>query len=85
FCPTNKELSTYQEWKGYWEEAQRLMEEMNQALQQFPYSAAEMISDPEKTAAYREELEVRLRMARDKSAHRKREIRAMIERGTGYE
>lgn len=62
-----------------------VMQEINEMRLRFPYTAAEMLSDPVKTEAYKEELEHRLRSASAERERRTKEIQEMIGSVTAHE
>lgn len=84
FRPTGEELALREEQERCRQLTDSVMKEMDELRQQFPYTAADMLSDPAKTAAYREELAHRLRAALAEQQRRTEEIRAMIEGVTGH-
>ena len=53
--------------------------EMETLKREFPYTAAEMLEDPEKITAYKEGLTHRLQSALDEREYRMNEIRKLIE------
>lgn len=84
FRPTSEEMTLREEQKRCRQLTDSVMKEMDELRQQFPYTAADMLSDPAKTAAYREELAHRLYAALAEQQRRTEEIRAMIESVTGH-
>lgn len=84
FRPTSGEMTLREEQKRCRQLTDSVMKEMDELRQQFPYTAADMLSDPAKTAAYREELAHRLHAALAERQRRTEEIRAMIESVTGH-
>lgn len=84
FRPTSEELTLREEQKRCRQLTDSVMKEVDELRQQFPYTAADMLSDPAKTAAYRQELVLRLHAALDERQRRTEEIRAMIEGVTGH-
>ena len=59
--------------------ADRVLKEMEQMQLQFPYTAAGMLSDPEKIQAYKQELTYRLHNAAAERERRSGRIREMME------
>lgn len=79
FKPTAEELTIQEEIERCRREMDSVMDEMQAMRDDFPYSAAEMLADPEQVSAYKAELSHRLHNA---VAGRKRltdEIRTMID------
>ena len=62
-----------------------VMQEINEMRLRFPFTAAEMLSDPIKTEAYKEDLEHRLRNATAERERRTKEIQEMIGSVTAHE
>lgn len=79
FKPTNEEAAIREELTRCRQMTDSVMKEMEDMRLQFPYNASDMLSDPEKLEAYKEELEHRLRSATTERERRTKEIRAMIE------
>ncbi len=79
FKPTNEEAAIQEELTRCRQITDSVMKEMDDIRLQFPYTASEMLSDPAKLEAYKEELEHRLRSATTERERRTKEIRAMIE------
>lgn len=79
FKPTNEEAAIQEEWTRYRQMTDSVMKEMDDMRLQFPYTASDMLSDPAKIEAYKEELAHRLRTATTEKERRTKEIRAMIE------
>lgn len=79
FKPTNEEAAIQEEWTRYRQMTDSVMKEMDDMRLQFPYTASDMLSDPAKIEAYKEELAHRLRTATAERERRTKEIRAMIE------
>ena len=79
FKPTNEEAAIQEEWTRYRQMTDSVMKEMDDMRLQFPYTASDMLSDPAKIEAYKEELAHRLRTATTERERRTKEIRAMIE------
>lgn len=79
FKPTNEEAAIQEEWTRYRQMTDSVMREMDDMRLQFPYTASDMLSDPSKIEAYKEELAHRLRAATTEREHRAKEIRTMIE------
>ena len=61
------------------------MQEMEEMRSQFPYTAAEMLSDLAQIEAYKEDLAQRLRTASAEKERREKEIRAMMGREVIHE
>lgn len=79
FLPTAEELAVKEEWARYQKALDEITGEIADMQRQFPYSAAEMLSDPAKVEAYQENLAHRLFLANAERERRTAEIRAMIE------
>lgn len=79
FKPTNEEAAIQEELARYRQMTDSVMKETDDMRLRFPYTASEMLSDPAKIEAYKEELEHRLRSAAAERERRTKEIRAMIE------
>lgn len=79
FKPTPQEGAIQEEWARYQRMMEGIMREMDEIRQQFPYTAADMLADPEQIEVYKEELKHRLRAATAERERRTKEIRAMIE------
>ena len=79
--PTAEELAIKEDWIKYRQKNDDVMREMDEIRKQFPYTAADMLSDPQKIEAYREELEYRLRTATAERERRTKEIDNMLGRG----
>ena len=79
FKPTNEEAAIQEELMRYRQMTDGVMKEMEDMRLQFPYNASDMLSDPAKLEAYKEELAHRLRSAATERERRTKEIRAMIE------
>ncbi len=79
FKPTNEEAAIQEELTRCRQMTDSVMKEMEDMRLRFPYTASEMLSDPAKLEAYKEELEHRLRSATTERERRTKEIRAMIE------
>ena len=85
FVATAEEAAIQEEWARYRQMTDAAMKEMDDMRLQFPYTAAEMLSDPAQIEAYKEELAHRLRTATTEKERRTREIRAMIESVAAHE
>ncbi len=79
FKPTGEEAAISEEWSRYKQKIDGVMREMERTKQEFPYSAADMLSDPTKLEAYKEELAHRLRSAAMERERRAMEIARMLE------
>lgn len=78
FLPLREEAAIMEEWKNYREKTNSMMEQIERMKQEFPYSAQEMLSDPQQIQAYKQELEQRMRNARNEREQLTQEIRKMI-------
>ncbi|MGN0371779.1 MAG: hypothetical protein ACI4F3_03105 [Enterocloster sp.] len=85
FKPTNEEAAIQEEWTRYRQMTDCVMREMDDMRLRFPYTASDMLSDPAKIEAYKEELAHRLRTAAAERERRTKKICAMIESVTVYE
>lgn len=79
FSPTAEEAAIQEERTRYRQMMEKVMADVEHIKMQFPFTAAEMLADPEKIAAYKESLAHRLRTATEEKERRTLEIRAMIE------
>lgn len=84
FVPTDAELALREECARYRQSAAQVMQDMARTRAEFPYTAAEMLSSPEKTQAYRDELAHRMFEARAECARREEEIREMLQREAAH-
>lgn len=84
FQPTTEEASAREERTRYRQMTESVLDEMNALRLQFPYNAAEMLADPAKVEAYKDELAHRLHAAVAERERRTNEIRAMMERGLSH-
>ncbi|MCD7845383.1 MAG: hypothetical protein LUG57_05950 [Oscillospiraceae bacterium] len=78
FCPTAEEAAIQEEWTRCRQEISAVMAEMERLRSVFPYTAAEMLSSPDKIEAYKEDLAYRLRTASAERQRREREIQEML-------
>lgn len=79
FKATAEEASIQEEWGKYRQTTESVMKEMEDMRNQFPYTASDMLSDPAKIEAYKEELEHRLYTAKVEKERRVEEIRTVLE------
>lgn len=79
FRPTAMENSVRKEWIGYQKSIENKLEERNDLQKQFPYNAAEMLSDSATVEAYKEEPQQRLRQAKLNSERLRQMICTMLE------
>ncbi len=79
FKATAEEATIKEECAKYQQKAEDAMREIETMRSEFPYTAAEMLSAPEKVADYKAELELRLRNATAERERRRAEIRQLIE------
>lgn len=85
FTSTAEEAAIQEEWDRYKRESDEVMAQMEKIQSDFPFTAAEMLADPEKVAAYKKDLELRMMQAFAARNRLTEEIRAMIERAKAYE
>lgn len=85
FKATVEEAAIQEEWAKYRQMTDTVMREMDDIRLQFPYTAAEMLSDHAQIEAYKEELAHRLRAATAEIERRTKEIQSMIEGATIHE
>lgn len=85
FQPTADEAVIHEEWARYRHMTKEAMKEVKEMRTQFPHNAAEMLSQPDKIEAYREDLAYRLRAATEERERRTKEIRVMIESVAAHE
>lgn len=79
FTPTEEEAAILENWKHYRKMTDTVMRETEDIRKQFPYTASDMLSDPAKIQAYKEELAHRLYSATAEIERRTEDIRKMIE------
>lgn len=79
FAPTGEDAVFHGECARCRELTEEVTREMDLIRSAFPFTAAEMLADPEKIRAYKEELAYRLRTAQQERERREREIKDMIE------
>lgn len=85
FKPTAEEAAIQREWTQYRQMTDDVMKEMDDIRQQFPYTASDMLSNPDKMEAYKEELAHRLHAAATERERRTKEICEMIESVAAHE
>ena len=79
FIPTSEEASIQEEWTRYKQNIDEVMSDMETLKTQFPYTAAETLSNPDKLAEYKAGLEHRLYEASKERARLTNEIERMKE------
>ena len=79
FVPTSEEAALQEEAARYRQEAKEVMEDIEKIENTFPFTAKEMLSDPDQIAEYKAGLEHRLREAIQERERYTRVIREMIE------
>jgi hypothetical protein len=79
FIPTSKEAAIQEEWLRYKQNIDKVMNEMTALKTQFPYTAAETLSNPDKLAEYKAGLDHRLFEATKERAKLTSEIERMKE------
>lgn len=79
FKPMVTESAIQEEWTRCRQTMDAVMEELEQIKLNFPFTAAEMLSDPAKIEEYKKDLERRLHTATAERERRTKRIRAMIE------
>ncbi len=85
FQPTEEEVSMEEDLARHRQATKEIMEKMEQQRQEFPFSAAEMLADPERVEAYRKELELRLQNAKKERQQRTAEIERMLAKERRHE
>ena len=85
FNATVEEAALREEWGKYRQMTNATMQEMEEMRSQFPYTAAEMLSDLAQIEAYKEDLAQRLRTASAEKERREKEIQAMMGREVIHE
>lgn len=85
FQPLGEEMALQEEWNRCMASIQETQSFINAMQQDFPFTAEETMSDPEKTAAYRTELTGRLSDAKRKCQVLEAEIRSMIVKAVRHE
>lgn len=78
FIPLQEEVSIMEEWENYKAKTTQKMECIQHLQQEFPYNAKEMLGNSEQLAAYKRELEQRMRQARTEREQLTNDIRKMI-------
>lgn len=79
FIPTSEEATIQEEWTRYKQNIDEVMSDMETLKTQFPYTAAETLSNPDKLAEYKAGLEHRLYEASKERARLTNEIERMKE------
>ena len=79
FIPTSEEAAIQEEWTRYKQNIDEVMSDMESLKTQFPYTAAETLSNPDKLAEYKAGLEHRLYEASKERARLTNEIERMKE------
>lgn len=79
FKPTVEEAAIQEEWIRYRRMTADVMKEIENMKQRFPLNVSDLLSDPAKMEAYKEELAYRMRTAAAERERRTKEIRTMIE------
>ena len=79
FCASEDDIILKQQLEKYRAALDSAMAEVEEIRSSFPFTAADMLSDPDKTAAYMEELTHRLRTAEAECERLRNEIKIMIE------
>lgn len=85
FRHTAEEASLQEEWDRYKAEADGMMAVIENIQKDFPFSAAQMLSEPEQLESYKKELEYRLYEAKKERERLSQQIRSMIERVAVHE
>ncbi len=85
FRPTSEEAAIQEEWARYRQLTDGVMNEMEQLRSTFPYNAAEMLSDPNKLQAYKDDLALRLRAATVERNRRTLEIQELLKGVAAHE
>lgn len=78
FIPLQEEAAIVEEWENYMDRTNSMMEQIQRMKQEFPYSAQEMLSDPQQVQAYKQELEQRMRNAQAERERLTKDIEKMI-------
>ena len=78
FIPLQEEAAIVEEWENYMDKTNSMMEQIQKMKQEFPYSAQEMLSDPQQVQAYKQELEQRMRNAQKEREQLTQDIQKMI-------
>lgn len=81
FRPTAEEAAIREDWIRYRQSIESTMREMEALRQQFPYNAAEMLSNPNKVEDYKNDLEQRLCHANTECERRRQTIINMMMEG----
>ena len=85
FKQTSEEAAIFEQGVHYRQLMSDVFDEIEKLRAEFPFTAAEMLSDPEKVEAYKEELAYRMRSATEEKERRTNEIRMMIESVNAHE
>ena len=78
FIPLQEEVPIMEEWENYKAQTTEKMECIQRLQQEFPYNTKEMLSDSKQIAAYKQELEQRMRQAKKEREQLSNDIRKMI-------
>ena len=85
FTHTAEEAALQEEWDRYKKETNDITVVIDNIQGAFPFTAAQMLSDPEQLEAYKKDLEYRLYEAQKERERLSQQIRSMIERVTVHE
>ncbi len=85
FVSTSEEMSIREEWARCRLLTDDVMNEIERLRADFPYSASDMLADPNKIQAYKEDLAYRLRTAVQERERRTLEIKEMLKGGVKHE
>lgn len=85
FTQTTEDVAIQEEWDRCKAETDVIMAELEHIRNDFPFTAADMLADPEKVEDYKKELEHRLFEAKKEREQLSELIRKMIERVAAYE
>lgn len=85
FRPTSDEAALQEEWDRFKAETDSMLAVIENIQKAFPFTAAEMLANPEQLEAYKKELEYRLFEAKKERERLTQQIRNMIERVIAHE
>lgn len=85
FQPAAEEAAMQEDLKRHRRSTEEIMAQMEHLREQFPYNAAQMLSDPEELNAYLGDLQLRLQNAKKERQQRTSEIQKMLERVRTHE
>lgn len=85
FIPTSEEAAIQEQWNQHKTEADVILASIENMRKNFPFTAVDMLSSPEKVEEYKKELEYRLFEAQRERERLRQQIRNMMERVAVHE